>query len=279
MLNEPTLEQLRTLRLTAMAGAWQAQQADPSLQGLSFDERFALLVEQEILHRQHKQLTRALRDAKLKFPNACLEDVDASPQRGLDRAVLRQLATGRWAREHHAIVITGKTGTGKTYLGCAFAQQACRLGMRALYRRVPRLVDELVLARADGTYPRMLDRLAKIHVLLLDDWGMKPLTAQSRHDLLEVIDDRAGRGSTILTSQIPPGLWHDHIGDPTVADAICDRLLHTAHRIELQGPSRRSPRSKVLADDAAPTTGGAPSTVPSSLRDDSTSDSTPPVVR
>jgi DNA replication protein DnaC len=242
VLNEPTIEQLRKLKLNALATAWTAQQSDPSTQALTFDERFALLVAHEIQHRENERMTRVMRDAKLKFPNACIEDVEAKPGRGIDRAVLRQLATGRWAKEHHAIVITGKTGTGKTYLGCAFAQLACRLGMRALYRRVSRLIDELTLARADGSYPRLLDRLAKFDVLLLDDWGMNPLTAQARHDMLEVIDDRSGRGSTILTSQLPTSLWHDHIGDPTVADAICDRLLHTAHRIELTGPSMRDPK-------------------------------------
>ena len=150
MLIEPTMEQLRSLRLTAMAHALERQRADPSLQSLSFDERFALLVEHELEHRKNKKLTRALREAKLKFPNACVEDIEPGSRRGLDRAVLRQLASGRWAKDHHSIVITGKTGTGKTYLACAFAQLACRLGLRAFYRRVSKLVDELTLARADG---------------------------------------------------------------------------------------------------------------------------------
>ena len=262
MLNEPTIDQLRKLKLNAMAAAWTAQQAEPAVQALSFDERLALLVSNEVQHRENQRMTKVMREAKLKFPNACIEDVDAAPGRGIDRAVLRQLATGRWARDHHAIVITGKTGTGKTYLGCALAQQVCRLGMRALYRRVSRLIDELALARADGSYPRLLDRLAKFDVLLLDDWGMKPLAAQARHDLLEVVDDRAGRGSTILTSQLPTALWHDHIGDPTVADAICDRLLHTAHRIELTGPSMRDPKRS-----PPPSTAAAAATASSSLRD------------
>lgn len=276
MLNEPTHEQLRKLKLNALAAAWAAQQADPAAQALSFDERLALLVSHEIQHRENQRMTKVMREAKLKFPNACLEDVDAAPGRGIDRAVLRQLASGRWARDHHAIVITGKTGTGKTYLGCAFAQQVCRLGMRALYRRVSRLIDELTLARADGSYPRLLDRLAKFDVLLLDDWGMRPLSAQARHDLLEVIDDRAGRGSTILTSQLPTSLWHDHIGDPTVADAICDRLLHTAHRIELTGPSMRDPK-RAKTTSAAVTVGLEAEASPS-LRDDAASASTPTVV-
>lgn len=270
-MNEPTMEQLRKLKLPAMAAAWAAQQADPAVQALSFDERLALLVNDEVLHRENKRMTKIMREAKLKFANACIEDVDTAPGRGLDRAIVRQLANGRWIREHHAIVITGKTGTGKTYLGCAFAHQACRLGMRALYQRTTRLVDDLTLARADGSYPRMLDRLAKIDVLFLDDWGMKPLTAQARHDLLEVIDDRTGRASTILASQLPTAAWHDHIGDPTVADAICDRLLHTAHRLELKGPSRRDP-------GGGRPTAGATAEASSSLRSDDASAESPAVV-
>jgi DNA replication protein DnaC len=274
MLFEPTMEKLRALKLAAMAAAWAAQQEDPSVQALSFDERLALLVDAEALHRDNKRLTRALHEAKLKFPNACIEDIDASPGRGIDRAVIRQLASGRWARECQAIVVSGATGTGKTYLACAFAHQACRLGMRAVYRRTSRLLDELTLARADGSYPRLLDRLAKFHVLVLDDWGMKPLTDQQRHDLLEVVDDRVGRASTILASQVPPKLWHDHVGDPTVADAICDRLLHTAHRIHLTGPSLRDPRNRRRG---APTE-GVPATASPSLRDEDASASTPSVV-
>jgi DNA replication protein DnaC len=277
MLTEPTMDKLRALKLTAMAAAWASQQADPRIEALTFDERLALLVDAETLHRENRRMATALRDAKLKYPNACIEDIEASPSRGLDRAVVRQLATGRWARDGHAMVITGPTGTGKTYLACAFAHLSCRLGMRAVYRRTSRLVDELMLARADGSYPRLLDRLAKFHVLVLDDWGMKPLSAQTRHDLLEVIDDRAGRASTILASQVPPKLWHDHVGDPTVADAICDRLLHTAHRIELVGASMRDPRT-ARSRAPGPSTVGVPAPPSSSLRDEEASASTPTVV-
>lgn len=241
MLNEPTMDRLRTLKLTAMATAWASQQSDPSATALAFDERLALLVEAEVLHRDNARLTRALREAKLKVPNACIEDVDYPPKRGLDRAVVRQLATCRWVAEHHAVVITGFTGTGKTYLACALAQQACRLGLRAIYKRASRLFDELTLARADGTYARLLDRFAKIDVLVIDDWGLAPVAASSRQDLHDLIDDRTGHRATIMTSQLPTSCWHDYIGDPTVADAVCDRLLHTAHKIELKGPSRRKP--------------------------------------
>ena len=241
MLTEPTLDKLRKLKLGAMATAWTRQQGDPSVGGLSFDERFGLLVEAEELHRENARLTRLLREAKLRFPNACIEDVDFPARRALERSVVRQLASCRWVYEHQAMIITGQTGTGKTYLACAFANQACRMGLRALYKRSTRLFEELTLARADGTYGKLLDRLAKIDVLIIDDWGTAPLPSSSRQDLLEVIDDRTGQRSTIITSQLPTSRWHDHIGDPTVADAVCDRLLHTAHRLALKGPSRRKP--------------------------------------
>jgi len=239
MLTEPTIEKLRALKLPAFAAAWTAQQGDPAIGELTFDERLGLLVDAEVVHRDNARLTRLLRDAKLRYPNACVEDLDCTGSRGLERAVVRQLATCRWVKEHHSLIVVGPTGTGKTYLACAFAQQACRMGFRALYRRVTRLFEEMTLARADGTYGRLLDRLERIDVLVLDDWGLAPIPAASRQDLLEVIDDRSGTRSTVMTSQLPVRLWHDHIGDPTVADAICDRLLHSAHRIELRGPSRR----------------------------------------
>lgn len=239
MLNHPTLEQLSELRLHALARAWRAQQDDPSLGDLGFDERLALLVEAEWSDRRDKRLGRLLREAKLRIAGACLEDLDYAKERQLDRSLVRQLAGGRWIEAHHNIVISGATGVGKTYLACALAQQACRLGHRALYRRAPRLFDELALARADGTYPRLLARFARTEVLVLDDWGIASVAESERRDLLEIMDDRHGLRSTIWTSQIPVAQWHDHVGDPTVADAICDRLLHNAHRIVLQGPSRR----------------------------------------
>ena len=239
MLNEPTMEKLMSLRLNALAAAWTEQQRSPDNSSLCFDERLALLVDAEWLDRQNKRLGRVLRDAKLRLPNACIEDLDYPARRQLDRTVVRQLATCTWVEQHHNVVITGPTGVGKTYLSCALAQQACRKGYRALYRRVPRLFDELTLARADGTYPRLLARLARIDVLVLDDWGIAPVGDLERRDLLEIIEDRHGNRSTLLTSQIPVAKWHDHLGDPTVADAICDRLLHNAHPLVLQGPSRR----------------------------------------
>lgn len=243
MLTHPTLEQLSELRLHALARAWRGQQDDPSLGDLGFDERLALLVEAEGSDRQNKRLGRLLREAKLRITGACLEDLDYVKERNLDRSLVRQLAGGRWIEAHHNVVISGATGVGKTFLACALAQQACRLGYRALYRRAPRLFDELALARADGTYPRLLARFARTDVLVLDDWGLAPVAETDRRDLLEIMDDRHGLRSTIWTSQIPVAQWHDHVGDPTVADAICDRLLHNAHRIVLQGPSRRKQKT------------------------------------
>jgi DNA replication protein DnaC len=170
---------------------------------------------------------------------ACVEGIDYAARRELDKALVSQPATGRWVREHQNVLITGMTGTGKTYLACALAQQACRQGHRAPYRRVPRLFDELTLAHADGTYLRLLARLARADVLVLDDWGLGGLRDQDRRDLLEILEDRTGTRATIVTSQLPPAKWHDYLGDPTTADAICDRLLHPAHRLVLRGPSRR----------------------------------------
>jgi DNA replication protein DnaC len=242
MLNEPTMEKLKALRLDALAAAWTKQQQHPETAKLAFDERLGLLVDAEWLHRENKRLDRCLKEAKLKLSHACLEDIDYAARRELDKAVVRQLATCRWVVEHQNVVITGMTGTGKTYVACALAQQSCRKGHRALYRRATRLTDELTLARADGSYSRALQRLARVDVLIIDDWGHAPLRDQDRRDLLEILDDRVGTRSTIMTSQLPVAKWHDHIGDPTNADAICDRVLHNAHRIVLKGPSRRNPK-------------------------------------
>ena len=244
MLNEPTLEKLRELRLNALAENWCEQRKDPKMTGLDFDERFGLLVDAEWLDRQNKRLARNLREAKLRLSDACIEGVDYPARRKLDKAVIRGLASCTWIHEHHNVVITGPTGVGKTYIACALAQQACRKGYRALYRRVPRIFDEILLARADGTYPRWLAKVARFDVVVLDDWGLVPLAESERRDLLEIMEDRYGNRSTILTSQMPVAQWHDQVGDPTIADAFCDRLLHNAYRIELHGPSRRQEKKK-----------------------------------
>lgn len=238
MLTQPTLEKLHELKFSAMAEAWQ-QQRDPQVRKLSFDERFALLVDAEWLHRKNKSLERKLREAKLRIGGACIEDIDYPAQRQLDRALIHQLATCAWVEQHQNVIITGKTGVGKTYIGCALAQQACRKGYRALYRRASRFFDELALARADGSYVRLLGRLARVEVLVLDDWGLVHVGEEERRNLSEVMEDRSELKSTIITSQLPVTQWHDYIGDPTIADAICDRVVHNAHRIDLKGPSRR----------------------------------------
>ena len=244
MLNEPTLAKLRELRLNALAENWCEQRKDPKMTGLDFDERFGLLIDAEWLDRQNKRLARNLREAKLRLSDACIEGIDYPARRKLDKAVIRGLASCIWIHEHHNVVITGPTGVGKTYIACALAQQACRKGYRVLYRRVPRIFDEILLARADGTYPRWLAKVARFDVVVLDDWGLVPLAESERRDLLEIMEDRYGNRSTILTSQMPVAQWHDQVGDPTIADAFCDRLLHNAHRIELHGPSRRQEKKK-----------------------------------
>jgi DNA replication protein DnaC len=244
MLNEPTVEKLKALRLDAMCTAWLEQQKQPDVANLAFDDRFAMLVDAEWLHRENKRLARALKEAKLRLGQASVEGIDYPSRRELDRAVIRQLATCRWVDEHQNVIVTGATGTGKTYVACALAHQACRKGYRAIYRRASRLADELTLARADGSYARLLARIARVDVLVIDDWGHAPMRDQERRDLVEILDDRHGLRSTVMTSQLPVAKWHDHIGDPTNADAICDRVVHNSHRIVLKGPSRRKEKNE-----------------------------------
>jgi DNA replication protein DnaC len=239
MLNEPTVDKLRALRLETMARAWLDQQKNADVARLAFDERFAMLVDAEWLDRENRRLGRLLKDAKLKLAAACIEDVDYPPRRQLDKAIVRQLATCRWVQEHQNVVVTGATGTGKTFVACALAQAACRKGFSALYRRASRLFDELTLARADGSYPRLLSRIARVDVLILDDWGLTPMRPDDRRDLNEILEDRYGSRSTIVTSQLLADQWHDYLAEPMIADAILDRLLHNAHRLVLKGPSRR----------------------------------------
>lgn len=239
MLTEPTLEKLQAMRLAAMAQGYVEQQSKPDMRELAFDERFGLLVDAEYLARENRRLTTLLREAKLKITQACVEDIDYPPRREIDKTLIRQLATCRWVQEHHNIVLSGPTGTGKTYIACALGNQACRKGYRTLYRRASRLFDELLLARADGSYVKLLAKLARTDVVIIDDWGLKAVTEQERLDLLEILEDRCGLRSTVITSQLPPAKWHDYLGDPTLADAILDRVLHNAHRLAIKGPSRR----------------------------------------
>lgn len=248
MLLEPTLARLRELRLDAMASALQEQQGMPDVHHLSFEDRLGLLVEREAVAREDRRLSRLLRQARLRLP-ASIEDVDLRTSRGLDRSVLLRLATGDWIRQHQVVLITGATGTGKTFLACALAQAACRQGLSARYYRVGRLLEDLALARADGSWPRFLERLQKTRLLVLDDFGLVPLSEMERRDLLEVIEDRTGRQATLVTSQLPLEHWHEAVGDATFADAILDRLVHHAHRIPLKGASMRREKTPTTQPD------------------------------
>ena len=241
MLTHPTVDKLQQLRCAGMAKAFAEQLDSSEVDALSFEERLGLLVDREITERHSRQLTNRLRRARLKH-DACIEDVDFRHRRGLDKPLVLSLADGRWVREHLNVLVCGPTGIGKSWIACALAHSACRHGHSALYLRSSRLFSSLALARADGRYPKLLDSLAKTQVLVLDDWGLSPLSAEHRHDLLEVLEDRHGVRSTIVTSQLPVEKWHDVIGDPTFADAILDRLVHNAYRLELKGDSMRKRR-------------------------------------
>lgn len=245
MLRHPTIAKLHTLRLAGMATALAEQQALPELHDMPFEDRLGLLVDREDIERQNRLLKSRLSKARLR-QSACIEDIDYKTPRGLDRTLLTQLATSQWVREHLNVLITGPTGIGKSWIACALAQQACRHGFTALYRRLPRLVEDLAMARADGSYAKQLKQIARVDVLVIDDWGLVPLTDHARRDLLEVLDDRHQRKSTLVTSQLPVDRWHDYLGDPTLADAILDRLVHAAYRLALRGESLRKLKAKTL---------------------------------
>lgn len=245
---QPTIDKLRTMKLIGLADSLLTQLQSPDTNDLSFEERISLLVDNEWTYRQNKRLARLLREAKLRMA-ACPEDVDYRHPRGLDRAVMRSLFTCQWIGDHLNVLFTGPTGCGKTYLACALAQAACRHGFTARYYRLPRLISELLLAKADGSYPKFLARLARVDLLVLDDWGLSPLSASDSHELLEVIDDRSQTCSTVVASQLPLEHWHSSIADPTVADALLDRLIHSAHKIELSGDTMRKKIKQAKAPD------------------------------
>lgn len=247
MLNHPTHEHLTRLRLFGMAQALAEQASLPDIASLSFEERLGLLVDRERAERQNRLTASRLRRARLKQP-AVAEDIDYRHPRGLDRAVFRRLLTGDWVNAHQNVLITGPTGVGKTYLACALANAACRQGRTALYQRLPRLFEELAVARGDGRYARLMTSLAKVDVLILDDWGLALLDDERRRDLLEVLDERYQIRSTIITSQLPVATWHDALGDPTLADAILDRLVHHAHPLNLDGESLRRLKPKLTEE-------------------------------
>lgn len=243
MLNEQTHQKLNAMKLLGMAAAFDERLKERGNDKLSFEERFGLMVEREWTERQQRRLKLRLGSAKLREA-ACVEDINYRHPRNLDRSVIQRLSTCRWVTDHENVVISGATGLGKTWLGCALANKACREGYSALYARLPRLFHALQIARADGSYIKELARLAKADVLVLDDLGLSPIGEIERRDLLEVLEDRHGVRSTVVTSQIPVKKWHETIGDPTIADAFIDRLLHRAHRIELKGPSMREPQQE-----------------------------------
>ena len=240
MLTHPMIDKLQALHLPAMVAAVVAQRGSPQYAALSFDERLGLLVDAEWTAREQRKLDRRLRTARLRYP-ASLEDVDFTAPRGLNRPVVLSLGTGGWIQAHENLVLSGPTGIGKSYVACALVEAACRRGFAATYIRLPRLLHTLAVSRGDGTYTHLLATLGKLDLLAIDDWLLAPLKDPERRDLLEVIEDRTERRSTLVAGQLPVEAWHEAIGDPTLADALCDRLLHHAHRIVLSGRSRRDP--------------------------------------
>jgi DNA replication protein DnaC len=238
VLTHPTLDQLHQLGLAGMASAFAELQAAAQTAELSHTEWLALLLDREVTERRDRRLKARLRYARLRH-HATVEDVDYRAPRGLDRALFQKLAAGDWIDVPHNLIIEGPTGVGKSWLACALGHKACRDNRSVLYQRIPRLFPDLVLARGDGRYPRLMRALGGVKLLILDDWGLEPLGPEQRRDLLEIVEERYGRGATMITSQIPVDRWHDVIGDPTLADAILDRIVHNAYRLKLTGDSLR----------------------------------------
>jgi DNA replication protein DnaC len=244
MLKHPTLDKLQTLRLTGMLKALAEQQKLPEISSLGFEERFGLLIDREMTERENRRLDTRLNKAKLRH-SCCVEDLDFKTSRGLDKALILRLSACTWIARGINLLICGPTGVGKSYLACALAHKACLEGYSGHYLRLPRLFEELRLAKADGRYGKLMLGYAKTDLLVLDDWGLTAMTDPQRRDLLELLEDRYGKRSTIVTSQLPISSWHDAIGDPTLADAILDRLVHNAHKIELKGESMRKHAMKL----------------------------------
>jgi len=244
MLNHPTLDKLQTLRLTGMLKALREQMQMPDISDLSFEERLGLLIDREMTERHDRRLKTRLRQAKLRL-SAALEDIDYRHPRGLDKSLMTALASCQWVRDRRNILITGPTGIGKTWISCALGQAACRQGYTTLYLRLPRLLQELPIAKGDGRYPKLMAALARTDVLILDDWALAKLNDDHRRDLLEVLEDRHDRKSTLVSSQFPLEHWHEALGDPTLADAILDRLVHNAYRINLKGESMRKNKTNL----------------------------------
>ena len=243
MLIQPTLEKLKTLKFHGMARALEEQLNSSEFDSLTFEERLGLLVDRELTERENRRIQARLRQAKLR-QQACMEDIDYRHPRGLDKSLMHSMATCRWIKEHLNILICGATGVGKSFIACALAHKACLEGYKTLYIRSSRLFADLALANGDGRYGKMMNALAKTDLLVIDDWGLSTLDEQARKDLLEILEDRHEIHSTIIASQLPVEHWHEVIGNPTLADAILDRLVHNAYQINLKGESMRKKKSK-----------------------------------
>ena len=247
MLIHPTIDNMKTLKLFAMVRTLETQMEIKDIEEMNFTDRLGLLVDAELIARENKRLQSRLSTAKLRL-SACIEDLDIKANRGLDRTVIASLATSEWLKRHQNIIITGLCGAGKTYVACALAQRACRDGYTVIYERAPKLFQDLALAKADGRYHKIMTNLAKKDLIIIDDFALAPLTDEQRRDLLEIVEERYDRRSTMMVSQVPTNYWHDIIGDPTIADAILDRLIHNAHKLALKGKTRRKPPDEETED-------------------------------
>ncbi len=244
MLTHPTIEKLTAMRFSGMAQALDEQLKMDHLDDMAFEERLGLLLDREQVVRETRRLNTRLRKAKLRH-QACIEDIDFRYPRGLDKSIVTKLSSCQWIKKHQNLIITGPTGVGKSYLACAFAQKACREGLSAIYLRISKLFEDLAIAKGDGRYLKLLTVYAKTDLIVLDDYGLARLNQEQRHDLLELFEDRHGLKSTLITSQLPMKKWHEQIGDPTLADAILDRVVHSAHTLKLKGESMRKKKANL----------------------------------